>query len=80
MTQQQIARVKNMESLLRESREALERLEEALAHYEDTRGKIRRLEAYYTSPLWMQDFKADEQGLLPEGLERGVLSALVKFV
>ena len=32
------------------------------------------LEAYYTSPLWKQDFSDDEAGLLPAGLKRGVLS------
>ena len=34
----------------------------------------RRLEAYYTSDAWKQDFVADEAGLLPSGLRRGVLS------
>ena len=35
---------------------------------------IRELEAYYTSAAWKQDFEADEAGLLPEKLQRGVLS------
>ena len=74
MSDLQINRIRNMESLLRDAREALDDLEEALTRYEDTKGKIRRLEAYYTSPLWMQDFEADEHGELPEDLERGVLS------
>ena len=29
---------------------------------------------YYTSPEWQEDYAADEAGLLPEGLKRGVLS------
>ena len=32
------------------------------------------LDGYYASPLWMEDYQADEKGLLPTGLKRGVLS------
>lgn len=35
---------------------------------------LRKLEAYYTGPEWKEDYAADEAGLLPEGLKRGVLS------
>ena len=35
---------------------------------------LRELTDYYESPLWREDFEADEQGLLPQGLKRGVLS------
>ena len=36
--------------------------------------ELKELEAYYTSPEWKEDYEADEAGLLPEGLKRGVLS------
>ena len=36
--------------------------------------KARKLEKYYTGKLWKRDFAADEAGLLPPGLKRGVLS------
>ena len=35
---------------------------------------ISELESYYTSEEWKQDFEADEAGLLPKKLPRGVLS------
>ena len=35
---------------------------------------LSTLEAYYTSPAWRTDFEADEAGLLPPDLKRGVLS------
>ena len=35
---------------------------------------LKRLTDYYESPLWLQDYALDEQGLLPAGLKRGVLS------
>ena len=35
---------------------------------------LKELEEYYTSAEWQDDYAADEAGLLPEGLKRGVLS------
>ena len=42
--------------------------------YESVLPGLQELEAYYTSPEWQEDYAADEAGLLPEGLKRGVLS------
>ena len=36
--------------------------------------RIRTLEDYYVSSTWRSDFEADEAGLLPQDLVRGVLS------
>jgi hypothetical protein len=36
--------------------------------------KVRLLDAYYTSGEWQEDYEADEAGLLPAELKRGVLS------
>ena len=35
---------------------------------------LKKLEAYYTGPDWKEDYAADECGLLPPELKRGVLS------
>ena len=35
---------------------------------------LAELTAYYESPQWLADYEADEQGLLPPDLKRGVLS------
>ena len=35
---------------------------------------LKKLDAYYRSDKWKRDFAADEAGLLPENLKRGVLS------
>ncbi len=37
-------------------------------------GLLSALETYYTSDEWKQDFEADEAGLLPDYVKRGVLS------
>ena len=56
-------RMREAEKLLR-TKETAERLQ----------GLISELEAYFVSDEWKQDFAADEAGLLPKGLKRGVLS------
>ena len=35
---------------------------------------VQELESYYNSTEWKQDYTADEEGLLPKDLKRGVLS------
>lgn len=47
---------------------------DAISSASDIEQKLRLLEAYYTSGQWREDYEADEQGLLPEDLKRGVLS------
>ena len=42
--------------------------------YESVLPELKELEAYYTSPEWQEDYAADEAGLLPVSLKRGVLS------
>lgn len=69
-----IARIETMESCLRSALAAVRALEGALAEYEKARGELRALEAYLSSPEWRADLEADEQGLLPASLARGVLS------
>ena len=49
-------------------------MEEIEKEIEVPTDKIKVLEAYYTSADWKADFEADESGLLPKNLKRGVLS------
>ena len=36
--------------------------------------ELGKLSAYYSSDAWKRDYAADEAGLLPKDLKRGVLS------
>ncbi|MBQ8830518.1 MAG: DUF4298 domain-containing protein [Oscillospiraceae bacterium] len=55
--------------------EQMERLfDEVNAGCEDASEKIQVLTEYYDSGLWLSDYEADERGLLPKDLKRGVLS------
>ena len=67
-------RITEMENILRAAKTAVVELEGALAGYEALIADIERLDAYYGSLEWRSDFEADEAGLLPDGLKRGVLS------
>ena len=69
-----IDRITRMEGLLDKSMEVIGRLEQALVDFNALSPDIAELEAYYTSPQWRKDFKADEAGKLPKDLKRGVLS------
>lgn len=70
----QIERITRMEALLDRVAEVVAQLEKAMEDMAAIRPVIAELEAYYTSPDWRADFEADEAGLLPHGLKRGVLS------
>ncbi|MBO4837238.1 MAG: DUF4298 domain-containing protein [Clostridia bacterium] len=67
-------RIRTMESRLDRLTEGLKGLEETAASFQGIRHAAEELDAYYGSPLWRQDLEADEAGLLPAGLPRGVLS------
>lgn len=63
-----------MEWHLARAASALKRLSSALDKYEEAKADIAALASYYVSDDWKQDFAADEAGLLPKELKRGVLS------
>ena len=69
----QIERIKRMEAILEEGTSALNKLNEALDNYIRLQPEIKELQHYYENG-WLDDFKADEAGLLPKDLKRGVLS------
>lgn len=70
----QIERITEMDRCLNASGEAIEALSNALDAYEANRKSLKKLADYYGSTLWMKDFEADEAGMLPTDLKRGVLS------
>ena len=71
---EQTKRIRQMERHLKHASAALKRLSSALDKYEEAKADIAALASYYVSDDWKQDFAADEAGLLPKDLKRGVLS------
>ena len=60
-----ICRIENMERIYDELR---------TRRGADWEEKLRILVEYYEGGQWLQDYEADEQGLIPKDLKRGVLS------
>jgi len=71
---EQIERIRQMERSLNRASHAVQQLTSALDEYDAARDALRQLTEYYESDDWKKDFAADEAGLLPNDLERGVLS------
>ncbi len=71
---EQLQRIRKMERHLVRAASALKRLSSALDKYDEAKADIAALASYYGSNDWKQDFAADEAGLLPKDLKRGVLS------
>jgi len=71
---EQLERIEYMENILDEAASAVAELRAALERYAGLTDRLEELSEYYGSELWMADFEADEAGLLPEDLKRGVLS------
>ena len=67
-------RIARYERMLDRAELAAGQMEEALRACDAVRGDLEELERYYTGPEWKEDFEADEAGMLPAGLKRGVLS------
>jgi len=70
---EQIDRVRRMEARLRAAEKAVRTLSDALDIWAAAAEDIRALDAYYGSEEWRRDRAADEAGLLPRDLRRGVL-------
>lgn len=71
---EQIERVSQMEAALVRLNDAITTVEDALDIYEQMWDDYRALDSYYSGKAWWEDLEADNQGLLPEDLPRGVLS------
>ena len=69
-----IERIMEMEQRMDRVDEALHALESALDTIIGLEDDILKLDDYYSSDEWKYDFRADESGLLPQDLKRGVLS------
>ena len=49
-------------------------LEEAVDEYKNYKTELDALKDYMDSGQWKEDFEADEAGLIPSDVKRGVLS------
>ena len=69
-----LQRIAAMEAAFDRTAAAVQALEKALDEYQTVKPDIDRLTDYLETGAWREDFEADEAGLVPKGLKRGVLS------
>ena len=69
-----LQRIAAMEAAFDRPAAAVQALEKALDDYETIKVDIDRLTDYLETNAWREDFEADEAGLVPKDLKRGVLS------
>lgn len=69
-----VRRIAYYEQLLDEVQQVIDRPGVSPAELLEVLDQVRSLETYYDSPVWKEDFAADEAGLFPQDLKRGVLS------
>ncbi len=67
-------RIAEMELALDRAAAAAEALDAALSAWEDVQGDFSALAAYMDGGEWLKDYLADEEGLIPKDMKRGVLS------
>lgn len=71
---EQIERISKMEERLNKVNKVIQELSSALEKYQSVRNDIQILNEYLGSKEWRSDLQADEDGLLLQNLNRGVLS------
>ena len=69
-----LKRVREMEARYDELAHVLDELDDAVAAFERFGPELQKLRDYMESGQWKADFEADEAGLIPPGVKRGVLS------
>ena len=72
--EERIERIGDMEEKMDRAWKAVRDLQTAIEQFDGVREDIETLTGYYENGCWRQDYEADEAGLLPEDLKRGVLS------
>ena len=63
-----------MEAILQQATQTLNTLEASIFDLQHLQDDIQKLADYYGSKQWRKDLEAEEQGLFPDDLKRGVLS------
>ena len=66
--------ISEMEEIFDKVLQTQSAFEKAIEEYRELQPEIEKLEAYYSSKKWKEDFAADESGEIPADIKRGVLS------
>lgn len=71
---QRTERVREMEAIMNQLSALQGKVNQALDEWEDFEDQAEAFDRYYSSYDWMTDYEADQLGLFPDDLARGVLN------
>ena len=69
-----VKHISEMEEIFDKVLQTQSAFEKAIEEYRELQSEIGKLEEYYSSEQWKEDFAADERGEIPADVKRGVLS------
>lgn len=72
--QEAVHRIESMERCFDTLQTAFAAAPAAFGENDTLKALLQSLTQYYEGGLWLSDYQLDEQGLLPEGMKRGVLA------
>ncbi|MFJ1438308.1 DUF4298 domain-containing protein [Capnocytophaga canimorsus] len=74
MTPKQLQNIAEMEEILNKIEDFTPKAEEFLKQWQELLPEVQKLNAYYGSDQWRQDYDDANAGKIPEGMPHGVLS------
>ena len=72
--EERIARIKHLEQNYDECNISIEEFKDQIKKFKSIYPKIAELNEYYNDGSFLEDYKMDEKGQIPQDLKRGILS------
>ena len=66
--------IRQMEAIYERLQQRANNIEKSIDEYIQLQSEMKKLEEYYTSQQWKEDFAMDERGEFPRNIQRGILS------
>lgn len=74
MTEKQLQNIQEMEEILNKIENFTPKAEQFLKQWQELLPEVQKLDAYYTSQQWLEDYDASNRGEIPKEMPHGVLS------
>lgn len=74
LSEERLENIRQMEATANETQQLLKEAKVLLQKWEELTPRIRKMEDYYSSPAWKEDYDASNNGQIPAGMPHGVLS------
>lgn len=74
LSEERLENIRQMEATANETQQLLKEAEVLLQKWTELMPRIKKMEDYYSSPAWKEDYDASNNGQIPAGMPHGVLS------